>query len=110
MKVCDMYRCKRVALGLTQAELAKIVGVSANTICNFESGKKMSEGVFNDIRNAIEGYFRGLNRDEYFERRIFEGIYSLKYQGTIERIKTLSHMTVHIAKLTKELVEELENE
>ena len=110
MKVCDMYRCKRVALGLTQAELAKIVGVSTNTIVNFESGKKMSEGVFNDIRNAVEGYFRALDKDEYFERRIFEGIYSLKYQDSVEKIKTLNHMTIHIAKLVTDLVNDLDNE
>ena len=110
MKICDMYRCKRVALGLTQKELAQIVGVSVNTIVRFEAGERMSEGVFNDIRNAVEGYFKGLNRDEYFERRIFEGIYSLKYQTTLEKIRTLNHMAVHIAKLVMDLVNDLENE
>lgn len=110
MKICDMYRCKRVALGLTQKELAQIVGVSVNTIVRFEAGERMSESVFNDIRNAVEGYFKGLNRDEYFERRIFEGIYSLKYQTALEKIRTLNHMTVHIAKLVTDLVNDLENE
>lgn len=104
MKLCDAYKCKRLALGLTQAEIANIIGVSNGTISRFENGELLSEAVFNSIRYGIENYFRSLSRDEYMERRLLEAAYALMYQSDEEKLLTLNHMAIHIGKLNMDLL------
>lgn len=104
MKLCDAYKCKRLALGLTQAEIANIIGVSSGTISRFENGEVLSEVVFNSIRYGIDNYFKSLDRDEYMERRLLESAYELMYQSDEEKLLTLNHMAIHIGKLNMDLL------
>ena len=42
MKLCDAYKCKRLALGMTQAEFGEIAGVAGTVISKFERGEELS--------------------------------------------------------------------
>lgn len=104
MKLCDAYKCKRLALGMTQAQLAKIIGVSGGTISRFENGEELSEPVFNSIRCGVEEYFKSLDRETYMERRLLEAAYALEYQTPQEKLLTLNHMVIHIGKINMDLL------
>lgn len=103
MKTCDLIRCKRQALGMTQKELADIVGVSSNTISNFESGKEVSIPIFNGIKNGIEKAVSELNKEDYLKYSITYKAYKLDLESDAEKIKTLNYMLLDIAKLMLEL-------
>lgn len=105
MRLCESYRCKRLALGLTQAELARMVGVSAGTISRFESGEELSETVFNQIRFGVEHFMRNMERHEYIETRILEGAYALRIETDREkRMLILNHMMIHAGKMNMDLL------
>lgn len=110
MRLCDAYKCKRLALGMTQAQLADLVGVSGGTISRFENGEMLSEPVFNQIRLGVENYFRSLDRLTYMERRLLEACYQLEYQTEQEKLLTLNHMAIHIGKLNMDLLRMVNNE
>ena len=103
MKTCDIIRCKRQALGMTQQEIANIVGVSSNTISNFESGKEVSVPIFNGIKIGIENAVRELTREEYLQYSIVYHAYLLAYETDGEKLKTLNYMLLDMAKLSLEL-------
>ena len=110
MKLCDSYRCKRLALGMSQGELGELIGVTQNTISRFESGEEVSKPVFNAIRLGVENYITNLEREKYLRTRILEAVYSLEYQSEQEQLKTLSHMQVHMGKLSLDLLQPKEIE
>lgn len=103
MKICDVIKCKRLALGMTQQEIADIVGVAATTISNFESGKEVSVPIFNGIKIGIENAIRELTREEYLQYSIVNHAYQLAYETDSEKLKTLDYMLLNIAKLNLEL-------
>jgi transcriptional regulator with XRE-family HTH domain len=49
---CAARRAMRAAAGLTTADLAEIVGVSRQTICNWEAGRRTPRG--EDLRRYRE--------------------------------------------------------
>ena len=111
MRLCESYRCKRLALDLTQAELAKMVGVSTGTISRFEAGEELSEAVFNKIRFCIDTYMKSLDREKYIETRILEGAYGLQIETDREkRMLIVSHMMIHAGKLNMDLLKMREDE
>ena len=103
MRTCDIIRCKRLALGMSQQEIANIVGVAATTISNFESGKAVSVPIFNGIKIGIENAVRGLDRKEYLQYSIVYHAYLLEYETDSEKLKTLNYMLLDMAKLSLEL-------
>lgn len=107
MKLCLAYRCKREALGLTQAEFGKLVGVSSATISKFERGEELSPVVFNAIKNGVEEHIRMFDRERYIEVRILENALALQYLTTKEeKMLTLAHMNIHCSKLITDLLRE----
>jgi transcriptional regulator with XRE-family HTH domain len=108
MKFCDVVRCKREALGMTQAQLAEVVGVSPQTISNFENGSDVSPAVFNSIRYGLEDICRNLSKEEYFEMQLLTSVMSLKYESEQRKLKTLQHIQVHAGKLALIIMENFE--
>ena len=104
MRICDSYKCKRMALGWTQADIARLVGVSSGTISRFENGEELSESVFNSIRYGIENYIQSLSREEYLQTRLLEEVLSLRYQNQQEQLYTLQHMSIHSSKLAMDIL------
>ena len=103
MKTCDIIRCKRLALGMSQQEVADIVGVASCTISNFESGKEVSVPIFNGIKIRIENAVRELDREKYLQYSVVYHAYLLEYETDSEKLKTLNYMLLDMAKLSLEL-------
>lgn len=104
MKICEVYKCKRLALGMTQAEFANLVGVSGGTISRFELGEQLSPAIFNAIRFGVENYIRQFERQQYLQIRILEEAYKLQYEPEAEKTKTLAHLMIHVSKLELDLL------
>lgn len=68
VKMYEVYHAKRLALGMTQAQLAEKVGTTAATISSFENGAEVSTPVFNMIKIVIK---REANSLPDIEREIF---------------------------------------
>lgn len=104
MKLCECYKCKRLALGMTQAEFAEIVGVSKTYVSQFENGLQLSPQIWNKIRDGFDSYCRNLDRDAYLRMRIKSAAFELDYQSEQEQLLTLGHLTIHIGKLQMDLL------
>lgn len=107
MKISDAIRCKRLALNMTQAELAKLLGVSAASISKFEKGEELSPLLYNTIRQGVDNYIKTFNPDKYIETRILEAAFCLEYKKGEEKLVTLNHMAIHINKLALETLKEM---
>jgi transcriptional regulator with XRE-family HTH domain len=97
--MCDSIKCKRQALGMTQAELGTLLGVSAASISKFEKGEELSKTVFTTIRYGVDNYIKTLSTEKYIQVRILESAYSLDYISDEEKILTLNHLAIHANKL-----------
>lgn len=110
MKIGEQYKCKRLALGMTQAEIAKMCGVSGGTISRFERGEFLSQDVYLQIKRSVEGYIRSMDPDTYYTIRILEAAYSLEYKNRDQKLRTLSHMITHVGKLSMDLLRDVEQD
>lgn len=99
MKMHETIRCKRLALGLSQAEFGELVGVHGTTISAFENGKEVSKSVFNTIKYGLERYVNTLSAEEYQEMLLVSMAYGLAYESDQEKLRTLQYMTMAIGKL-----------
>lgn len=106
MNIGEQYKCKRIALGMTQADFAALCDVSASTISRFEAGEFLSQEVYVRIKDTIERYIRGLDPEQYYYIRILENVLSLQSKTRDEKLHTLNHMLVHIGKLNMSLLRE----
>jgi transcriptional regulator with XRE-family HTH domain len=110
MKIGEQYKCKRLALGMTQADFADLCGVSSATISKFERGEFLSQEVYNTIKETVERYIRSLDADTYYEIRIVEAALSLQYKNRDQKLRTLSHLMVHVGKLNMDLLRDAKEE
>ncbi len=104
MRICDSYKCKRLALWMTQKEFGELIGVGGGTISRFENGEELSTAVFNSIRYGVEDYIKGFSRDKYIETRILENALALQYLNDQEKLLVLNHMLIHIGKLNMDIL------
>ncbi len=56
---------KRMALGLSQREFARLLGVASETVCRWENGGQIQQRVMNDLMNA---FFKVPELREYLRR------------------------------------------
>ena len=110
MRIGEQYKCKRLALGMTQADFADLCDVSSTTISKFERGEFLSQEVYLRIKETVERYIRGLDPDQYYYIRIVEAALSLQYKDREQALNTLSHMLIHVGKLQMDLLREVDAE
>lgn len=110
MRLCEAYKFKRQALGMTQAEVAQLCHVSAATISKFEKGDELSPTVFNNIKYGIESHIRNLEPNDYMRIRLIENALSLFDRTSEDQIFVLQHMMVHAGKLSMNLLREINGE
>lgn len=99
MKINEQYRCKRLALGMTQLEFAAIAGVDEGIYSLFERGEFLPKWQYEKIKYEIEAYIRSFDRKKYLTTRIIEETLLLQNEDEEEHRKTLSHLMIHVAKL-----------
>lgn len=105
MRMSESIKCSRRALGLTQAEFATAVGVSANTISAFETGKEVSSVVFNMIKIQLKNYVSALPPEKYFEYQIVRRAYSMEFADAEEKKQLVNHIMLYCAKFNLEPTE-----
>lgn len=105
LKFYEMCKIKREALGLNQAEFAKLVGVTGSTISNFENGNTVTDMVANAIRWAFEQAERNLNTNEIGIYKLRVAVESLAYETDDEnRLMKLNSVTFAVTKWTDEIL------
>lgn len=104
MRMYKIIETKRRALGLTQAELGRLAGVSGSIISAFESGKEVSVPVFNSIKMAIDKEFEALDRQEYIETKLLMHVLQLQDMDDEEKMQCLSYIGLQANKLQLELM------
>ena len=104
MRMYKIIETKRRALGLTQAELGRLAGVSSSVISNFESGKEVSVPVFNSIKMAIDKEMEALDRQEYIETKLLMHVLQLQDMDDDEKMLCLSYIGLQANKLQLELM------
>lgn len=109
MKLCEQYRCKRLALGMTQQEFAAIAGVEEGIYSLFERGERVPQWMFEKIKYEIEAYIRSFDRKKYLTTRIIEETLMLQNEEEEEHRKTLSHLMIHVAKLNMMYTDPIED-
>jgi transcriptional regulator with XRE-family HTH domain len=110
MTIYECFKCKRLALGMTQREFAAIAEVDEGSISLFESGERINPVAFEKIKWNVENYIRALDRNKYLTTRIREETFMLQYETEEEKLHTLSHMMIHVSKLNMMYVDRVEAE
>ena len=99
MTIREQYKCKRMALGMTQKEFAAIAEVDEGIISLFERGEYVNPIMCNKITYNVEQYIRSFDRKKYLTTRIIEETLMLQVEDEADHRRTLSHLQIHVAKL-----------
>lgn len=104
MNIRDHYKCKRLALGMTQKEFAAIADVDEGIVSLFERGEYVDPVQYAKIKYNVENYIRKFDRRKYLTTRIIEETLMLRFEPEEEHHKTLSHLMIHVSKLNMDMV------
>lgn len=104
MRMYEVIKCKRLALGMSQAEFGAYVGVSGATISAFEAGKDVSQTVVTIIKYGMDKLLHELNPREYQEMLLVSMAFGMAYESDSEKLKTLQYMQIAAGKLSVELM------
>ena len=111
MRMYKILESKRLALGLTQAEIGRLAGVSASAVSNLEAGKEVSTPVFNCIKMAIENELNALDKIDYIEKMLtMHTIQLSQMDNDNERIMCLGFISIYSNKLQLELLKQRKTE
>jgi transcriptional regulator with XRE-family HTH domain len=110
MTLREQYKCKRLALGMSQAEFAAIAQVAEGTLSLFERGEFVDPIEFAKIKYNVENYIRNFDRKKYLTTRIIEETLMLQTESEEEHLHTLSHLMIHVSKLNMMMVNDQEKE
>lgn len=89
----DVMRRRRMAYGMTQAELATLAGVSPGVISRYEAGAdNVTEVVERAIISAMNDWWQSLSHDEKHQCKLLEWAYQLGEEDERYHVKTLSYM------------------
>lgn len=104
MTIREQYKCKRLALGMSQREFAAIAGVDEGHVSLFERGEYVDPIAFEKIKYNVENYIRRFDRTKYLTTRIIEETLMLRIEPEEDHQHTLSHLMIHVSKLNMEYV------
>lgn len=110
MKMYEVIKCKRMALGMTQSELADIAGVSANTISQFERGEVVHTATLKSIKYSVEEYINRLDDVNRYRVLLVSQALGLQYQIPQEQLRTLAYMNITNGNLSMAVMNTLNKE
>lgn len=99
----NWIKAKRLALGLSQRELAQIAHVSQSTINRLESGERLSTEYYVKVKEAINNMHYSMSSEEYLRTCLAKEVEELKNLEGTDAIDILTHMIVHASKLINEI-------
>ena len=98
MKICEVIKAKRNALGLSQVEFGNLCGLSGSAISSFESGKEVSELVFKSIKYGLDKYVSRLPKEECLRYQVVCKALILEKEPDEEKLRTLHYLTIAIGR------------
>lgn len=108
MRSNEVIKTRRQALGMTQATLGDLAGVTGSTVSAFEKGAEVSLPVYRSIRQAIDDVWNRLEGYDKDYAHLLQMTYALEYQTEEEKMKSLlyiaisaNHMAINIDKRMK---------
>lgn len=110
MKMYEVCKCKRMALGMSQGELAELAGVSPSTISNFENGDVVSTSVLKNIKYSIDDHINRLDDIERNRVILVANALGLQYQIPQEQLRTLAYINQTNGKLSLAVMNALTKE
>lgn len=110
MKMYEVVKCKRQALGWSQTQLAEFVGVSPSTVSNYENGEYVSVSVDKNFKYSIDEYINRMSDIDRYQTILVANCLGLQYQSLQERLRTLSYILITIGNLTKSIMNTLNGE
>lgn len=99
----NWLKSKRMALGLTQKDVASMAKVSITTIVRLEKGERLSAEYYNRVKDAINSMHYSMSTEEYIRTCIVKEAEELKNLDGQEAVDMLAHMIVHCGKLITEI-------
>jgi len=99
----NWIKAKRLALGLSQKELAQIAHVSQATINRLEKGERLSTEYYIRVKEAINSMHYSMSNEEYLRTCLAKEVEELKNLEGQAAIDVLAHMVVHCGKLINEI-------
>lgn len=99
----NWIKAKRLAMGLSQRELAQIAHVSQSTINRLESGERLSTEYYIKVKEAINSMHYSMSSEEYLRTCLAKEVEELKNLEGNAAIDILTHMIVHASKLINEI-------
>ena len=101
MKLGQVYRYKRIALGFCQNDVASLAGCSGGMISKFENGEVTDGVYFNAIRNAIDLEFSKLDSIQKRKADILVSAYRILEESDSNKLEasiySLQITTGHLA-------------
>ena len=108
MKVNEVYKCRRQALGWSKEELAKKLEMRVGVIENFENGIRIPYCFEAAIRETIDREFREVPSMIHYKRRILELALQINSETEVERLlHDIGHMMVELGKLQMEVMNDI---
>lgn len=107
-------RTRRMALGLTQKQVAELAGVSATAVSRFEQGEDTSLPYVRSICKAVDDEMARLSREKWAQVNLVAQIMQLAEEDTNEDKlitlsyihKSVSNIQIDILKAMKEVNKE----
>lgn len=104
MQTYEIMKCRRLALGLTKEELAKITGLDVKLIEYYESGENVARYVGMDIKQALYEQFKNMDSVTHYKKRILELALEINKQDDADfMVQEIGHMLVELGKLQMEI-------
>jgi len=108
MKVNEVYRCRRQALGWSKEDLAKRLDLKTGVIERYENGDKVPYCFEVAIRQTIDAEFIKIDSITHYKRRALELALQINSETEVERLlHDIGHMMVELGKLQMEVMNDI---
>ena len=104
MRMHQVYKIRREAMGLTQKDVALLANISNATVGKFENGDEVSAVYRDVIMRTIDNELNHLDKATYYRIMLTTNLLSLEGEPVESQIKTLGYMSMYIGKLQLELL------
>lgn len=104
MNIRDSYRFRRMALNLTQSELAVLSGTSTASVNKFETGRDVSDEIFRKIKTTVDMEYAKLDIIEQNKRKLLANAFCLcEEKNPLKALKTACYISIGVAHLISDM-------
>jgi transcriptional regulator with XRE-family HTH domain len=108
MKRCEVYKCRRQALGWSKEKLSEKLGLKVGVIEKYENGENIPYCFEVAIKQTIDNEFTNVDKMTHYKRRILELAIQLNYEEEVERsLHDIGHMMVELGKMQMDIMQDI---